>query len=102
VHGMADEVVPFLGRSHDILGWSEDWAERNRCLSGPDTFFEAERVLGRRWGDCEGDAVVELYTIEGSGHIWPGSSFFIELELSTRDLVAADVIWDFFIAHPMP
>jgi poly(3-hydroxybutyrate) depolymerase len=43
---------------------------------------------------------VVLYTIQGKGHSWPGSN--MPAAITTRDIDATDVMWDFFAAHPMP
>ncbi len=41
-----------------------------------------------------------LYTIEGKGHSWPGSA--MPASITTKDIVATDVLWQFFAAHPRP
>jgi poly(3-hydroxybutyrate) depolymerase len=41
-----------------------------------------------------------LYTISGKGHSWPGSR--MPARITTRDIDATDVIWEFFVAHPRP
>jgi len=32
----------------------------------------------------------------------PGADFLPGLDLSTLDIVATDVLWDFFAGHPQP
>jgi polyhydroxybutyrate depolymerase len=41
-----------------------------------------------------------MYTIAGKGHSWPGSA--IPAHITTRDVDATEVIWDFFAAHSKP
>jgi polyhydroxybutyrate depolymerase len=49
------------------------------------------------------DAEVILVKIEGGGHTWPGRTAPIKmLGPSTADVIANDVIWEFFRRHPMP
>ena len=46
--------------------------------------------------------------VEGGGHAWPGSTFELPPELedllgvTTHEISANDLMWDFFVAHPMP
>ena len=51
---------------------------------------------------------MQLYVVEGGGHTWPGSTFELSPEveevigLTTHEISANDLMWDFFVAHPMP
>ena len=50
--------------------------------------------------DCPGDRSVELITVEGAGHQWPGSSVTREgADPPSTALNATAVIWQFFAAH---
>ncbi|MFZ0547840.1 MAG: hypothetical protein WAM60_20510 [Candidatus Promineifilaceae bacterium] len=55
---------------------------------------------GETWGNCEDGAEVTLYTIDGKEHSWPGST--MPTEITTQDIDATAVIWEFFAAHLMP
>ncbi len=57
-------------------------------------------MTGESWGNCREGAEVVLYTIYGGGHSWPGSA--MPSEITTQDINATDVIWEFFAAHPAP
>jgi poly(3-hydroxybutyrate) depolymerase len=51
--------------------------------------------------------VVELYTISGEGHEWPGGptlpASLTRLLGAQSDAISADnVMWAFFAAHPLP
>ncbi len=99
-HGTADQIVPYdgLGRTMPpIRGWAAAWAGRNDCSTTPTVTLQNGEVMGETWGDCSAEVV--LYTIEGRGHSWPGSGLVPGLDVATRDIVATDVIWEFFAAH---
>lgn len=100
-HGTADLVVGYRGFG-DVLPaipeWAEDWAERNGCAPVPARDRIAEDVLLDRWTACAGRGEVQLHTIEGGAHAWPGSNlpgFFAP----TQSIDATDVMWEFFEAH---
>lgn len=82
--------------------WAAGWASRNGCDQTPKVTFQKGQVTGETWGNCRDGADVILYTIEGGGHSWPGSDMLPQLGITTKDINATDVIWDFFAAHPMP
>ena len=55
-----------------------------------------------RYGDGTDGAEVVLVVIEGGGHTWPGRKPRLgTLGRSTRDIVANDMMWEFFERHPM-
>ena len=78
------------------------WAVINQCR------LPGERVpRGRHWelryAGCADDADVILYTITGGEHAWPGGrKGFIFSPAPVSDLVATDLILDFFQRHPLP
>jgi polyhydroxybutyrate depolymerase len=46
---------------------------------------------------------VVLIVIEGGGHTWPGREAQARvLGKSTKNISANDVMWEFFLKHPMP
>ena len=50
-------------------------------------------------------AEVELITIEGGGHTWPGGPQYLPVRLIgpvCRDFDASEVIWQFFARHSRP
>lgn len=80
------------------------WAARNGCGSAP----AVDRVttdVTRTVYPCATDSSVELYTIEGGGHTWPGGNTTTVPEpivgRVTNTISATQVIWDFFRAHPL-
>ena len=57
----------------------------------------------RVYPDCDDGAEVELYTIDGGGHTWPGSPIDVpRLGANTDQIDATDLILDFFAEHPLP
>lgn len=108
-HGEADAVVPFAG-GKPAVGTAietppvEDavaaFAERDGCRARP-----VERTIGtevRRvsYRGCDRGTDVELYSVTNGGHTWPGSLDVPRLGHVTQDVNAADLILDFFAAHP--
>lgn len=64
---------------------------------------DGTRVIRESYGGCREGAAVELYTIEGGGHTWPGhGSRAAFLGRNSRDVDVNDLMWAFFEAHPMP
>lgn len=103
-HGTSDEIVPYTGDSvlPPIENWAAGWASRNGCGPVPTVTHQQGDATGRTWQSCDMDATVTLYSIEGGGHIWPGSSLVQLFDQGSQGIVATDVIWDFFEAHPLP
>ncbi len=102
-HGTADKVIPYEGQGQLLLPareWAAAWANRNGCNPTPTVTFQYGEVTGETWGTCQDGAEVRLYTIEGKGHSWPGSD--MPPQITTKDIDATDVIWEFFASHAMP
>jgi len=82
-----------------------DWAARNGCDPGPAEERVADDVVLMMF-DCPPGAEVELYTVEGGGHTWPGSDFSVVIEgavgATTFSIDANEVMWEFFEQHPLP
>jgi polyhydroxybutyrate depolymerase len=105
LHGTQDDSIPYHGDDSGIPpvhSWVEAWAKRNRCNSKPSVDQPYETVTAETWGDCAGDVVVRLLSIEGGRHEWPGAAYGPGPwpEGMTPDIYANDVIWEFFEAHP--
>ncbi|MDQ3036872.1 MAG: hypothetical protein M3Y87_31050 [Myxococcota bacterium] len=82
VHGTADATIAFAGNAYypSARVAAERWATRAGCdATMPetlasidlDTALAGDETTVTRWSDCTSDADVELWTIEGGGHI-PG------------------------------
>lgn len=108
-HGTADPVTPYQGGVTwvaprpfpDIPTWTAKWAQRNRCESQPIDSVVAADVTRREYPNCA--AAVELYTIRGGGHTWPGGRPLPEwfAGSTTRSIDASALMWAFFSEHPL-
>jgi len=100
-HGTEDRIVPYDGVP--VLGfpaieqWAGEWAQRGRCGAPVRTITVAEDVERRVWPGCEAD--VELYTVFGGRHGWPGSDRALAEMDSTESINASELIWRFFDRH---
>lgn len=89
---------------HSISDNAAAWARRNGCATAPAHVQVAPDVDETRY-NCPATGAVELYSMEGAGHTWPGSSFPMPVPLTgttATSISATSIIWDFFQAHPMP
>ncbi|MBD3285791.1 polyhydroxybutyrate depolymerase [candidate division WOR-3 bacterium] len=110
IHARNDPVVKYEGDTiagvhfYSIQENLENWAELNWCEEGPDTVFnENSRAWRQRWRDAESDMEVMLWTTRRGGHTWPrGRGFPIpSLAFPSRAVDANEVMWEFFVDHPM-
>ncbi|RAY14869.1 plasmid partitioning protein [Actinomadura craniellae] len=114
-HGTGDTVIPyrggapFLGDASRVPRWmlpargpfrlpgvpgvTTGWARAFGC--GPGTTKAAGSVTHLRYGNCRDGASVELYTVAGGGHIWPGA-FLLGTGRTTAALDASRLIVDAF------
>jgi len=101
VHGTGDEVIPYGGRAADaerplrlpaLPAWLAGWAARDGCTVDSAVFLDTGESTGVRWSGCSGGTEVVHYRLNGGGHPPP-------LTVAGRPL--AEVLWDFFAAHPM-
>jgi polyhydroxybutyrate depolymerase len=111
-HGTADRIVPYAGGpagtvprgmdpEYDPVSTAVDvWATTDGCTGATDEEVSASVVRQVRTG-CLAGYGVELYTVDGGGHAWPGGEpGWAGGDVPTTEIVATDVIWDFFAAHP--
>jgi poly(3-hydroxybutyrate) depolymerase len=59
----------------------------------PAVFVDTPEVTGGRWSGCRDGAEVVHYRMNGGGHQAPRT-------IAGRPF--AQVVWDFFAAHPLP
>jgi len=118
-HGTEDAFAPFEGGVgpksvsrtdfYPVQQTIAAWVKANRAAAEPvveriaTTVHDGTSVSRSTYAALPGGAPVVLYTIEGGGHTWPGKpSLLAELGVTTQNLVANDVMWEFFQNHPMP
>jgi polyhydroxybutyrate depolymerase len=112
-HGTADPEAPYRGgtswvapdqkRFADQIAWTASWAQRNKCASRPTDSRVAPDVVRRVYTRCANGADVELYTIEGGGHTWPGGGHHPEwfVGRTSYSIDASQLMWEFFRQHPL-
>jgi polyhydroxybutyrate depolymerase len=131
-HGDTDPLVPYEGGSaasveldapsvEDRVG---ELAAAASCDPEPDVTAPFDDIEARRWTGCDDGVAVELVTVLGGGHTWPGMLNYIDpdalarlgtdnalIQLADLDLLeiaghmtvsleATTAILDFFDAHP--
>lgn len=100
VHSVDDPVVPYGGLPSppnqfplpSVPAWLAGWARLDRCRNRPTIQTVATGQALRRWAACGSGAELFAYAVH-AGHGWPAT-------LGGRP--AAEVVWQFFQAHPLP
>lgn len=103
IHGTDDQVIPYNGNEADspsVHVWLDAWAQHNGCNPTPSVSQPFESVTQESWNGCTRGTSVQLYTLEGGGHTWPGAPASMTSGASFPYMDATDVIWDFFALHP--
>ncbi len=79
------------------------WVEANHCDPVPRTETFAD-IRHETYLGCAENSAVELYTILGGLHAWPGSAgpAWPGGDEPTRTISATEILWEFFNAHPKP
>jgi polyhydroxybutyrate depolymerase len=81
----------------DTIGF---WVSADECSAEAQMESFAD-IRHETWTGCAGSTVVELYTVIGGGHSWPGSQAGLAGSAQpTMTISASQLIWDFFAAHP--
>jgi polyhydroxybutyrate depolymerase len=117
-HGTADSIVPWRGPGGGTPGFLSFksvketvriWCEADGCpaepvlMDEPDTAEDGTTVVRRTYGPGRAGSEVVLVTIRDGGHTWPGREPPFGIGgLSTHDIRANDLLWEFFEKHPMP
>lgn len=84
------------------------WVNHNRCHLTPVHYLlpdeitvDNSSVQVDRYGNCAEGVKVELYTVSGGGHTWPGGPQYLPEFLigpTNQDIHAGQAIWNFFAA----
>jgi polyhydroxybutyrate depolymerase len=113
-HGTADGTVPY-GEGGDVdpanTPWKAlpgareniaNWAAGAGCNAQPTISEIGDDVELRTFDGCDEGYDVELYTIDGGGHTWPGADIDIAPKpMTTQTIDATDLALDWFEAHPL-
>lgn len=98
LHGTADAIVGYAGGLGAVATMNA-WATRNGCdLTTTSTFSQGDASC-IRYDGCDGSNDVELCTITGGGHTWPGAQSVPSLGATSTDIDANDWMWAFFEEH---
>jgi len=120
MNGTDDPLVPYDGgpvkvfrkTRGEIVSTDEIvdfWKDKNGCaikensVQLPDSADDGTTVSVTEYSKCDDQGALVLYTITGGGHTWPGGKQYLGKGLigkTNRDIVACDVIWDFFNTLP--
>ena len=117
IGGTGDPLVPWNGghvhlfrkKFGKVLSFADTtrfWVEHNGCSADPDISWLADvdpedgtRIRKKVYSQCNQGVRVILYEIQGGGHTWPGGPQYLPewmIGINSKDLDAAEVIWDFF------
>jgi polyhydroxybutyrate depolymerase len=107
VHGTNDVVVPFngggLGNAKPVSTSVDAFKTIDGCPAGAGTVvYTKDDVSCTSWGPCMAKSDVELCTVTGGGHQWPGGDELPYGPALSTNLDTSKTVADFFLAHPMP
>lgn len=107
IHGTADHNIPYDGGEGSgfakidgpsIPDVNQLWRTADSCDAPAST---TSGQVTTSTATCPGPRTVELITIEGAGHQWPGSTKGRQgADTPFAGLDATAVIWAFFAEHP--
>jgi polyhydroxybutyrate depolymerase len=112
-HGTADQHIPYNGGIGDqslagvpfasVKDSIDFWLKFDQCPTTPKTETFAD-IQHDAYSNCADGTAVELYTIIGGGHAWPGGNgpAWPGGDQPTHTISATNLMWDFFSAHPKP
>jgi len=111
-HGTADPVDPYDGHGEAYWTYSVPqaaryWGAQDGCRSKPVTSTPAVGATLTSYTGCKAGSIVELYSLIGEGHEWPGGPHLAKrltraLGPQSNAVNASAVMWAFFSAHPLP
>ena len=100
-HGTADKLLAYDGKGPfmGVRDFASRWASGPGCNPGRsgDIFYQKGDATGERWS-CQSGHEVDLYTLQGKGHSWPGSA--MPARITSKDVSATAAMWAFFKSHP--
>lgn len=117
IHGTADDRVPYAGGPGKAFGASgqarvdgmaipainKKWRRVDDCS---DPVEQVSGAVTTSLASCADGRAVELISIAGAGHQWPGATSTTARQRSgsadtpSTAIDATETIWDFFAAHP--
>ncbi len=109
-HGTEDQHVPYAGGKGpkslvdvDFVSVQDSvdfWVSANECDQKTQT-NATDQFKHEVWTGCAAATAVELYTISGGGHAWPGGRpGWPGADQPVTSISASSLIWEFFATHP--
>lgn len=123
IQGTEDPLVPInggtvgfvhgrsRGENISLADSATFWRENDRMTSAsemkylPDRFNDGTHVRREIWTGGKDDTEVDVYTIEGGGHTWPGGPQYLPKVIvgkASQNLNATRTIWEFFQGQELP
>jgi len=108
-HGTADDPNPYNG-GETLAGFQfisvdsaiQFWVSFNECPAQPQK-TESGSIRDDLYAPCRSGSAVELYTIAGGKHAWPGGEAVNQvMGEPNMEIFATSLMWEFFLSHPMP
>jgi polyhydroxybutyrate depolymerase len=109
-HGTADPIDPYKGHGQAYWTYSVKvaaslWGGQDACAASA-TIQQYNGYTLTTYARCSGGADVELYSLKGEGHEWPGgpaqSPLITDVLGPQSDAVSAnEAMWSFFMKHPL-
>jgi polyhydroxybutyrate depolymerase len=84
-----------------VREWAAKWAALDGCRPSPRRDLSEPGVDRETWEGSRAGAVVDLYTLEGGGHTWPGARLELGRTATAEHVRATEVIWRFFAEHSL-
>jgi len=108
-HGTDDDANPYNGGETAIGAHflavpdaMQFWTEQDSCPAQSQQTISGS-IIHDTYEPCQSGATVELYTIEGGKHAWPGGEAVNQqMGEPTTEISATPIMWEFFSSHPMP
>lgn len=99
------------GENISLADSAKFWRDNDRISSAPqvkdlaDRFDDGTHVRREIWTGGKDDTEVDVYTIEGGGHTWPGGPQYLPTAIvgkASQNLNATRTIWEFFQGQELP
>lgn len=108
-HGTADKANLYGGGTFpsgiayaSVQETIQFWAKFNQCPAQPQN-TPAGKISHDVYSPCAGQTAVELYTIEGGEHAWPGGEpVSAEIGMPSIEILATPLLWGFFAGLSLP
>ncbi|MEA3446339.1 MAG: T9SS type A sorting domain-containing protein, partial [Bacteroidota bacterium] len=94
-NGVSDHYNPPLDSVFDV------WAGFNSCSVFADTVYNGTDYAKIGWTGCNCNSEIIYYITHDGGHSWPGGSSTIFGDSVSQYISASNLMWDFFVQHPL-